>query len=187
MDRVQAEQIATAQLDASEHLLWSGSPDPKRSALQALPIALVGIPMSGFVVFWMSMAYSIQAKTPHVPGPWALFPFFGAPFLLIGLGVIAAPIWAALGARRTAYAVTDRRALIIASGGSRAVQSFTHDDIGNVQMVERADGSGDVYFANRSFVSQRGAINQTRIGFIGIPDVRTVEQMVRSRLRQEAA
>jgi hypothetical protein len=67
------------------------------------------------------------------------------------------------------------------------VRSYVHSEIHDVQRVERAGGEGDLYFANRDVVTQRGGVIRQRIGFLGIPDVRTVEQLIRSRLQQEAA
>ena len=185
MDRMEAEQIATRALDPGEHLLWSGSPDPGRSATQVLPAALFGIPFAGFAAFWMYTAYHMTARGAHLPGGWALFPLFGTPFLLIGLGVILSPLWTYLGARRTVYAVTDQRALIISAVGARGVESFSHDDIGDLSMVERPDGSGDLFFANRTIATRRGTTS-LRVGFVGIPEVRTVEQLLRGHLKKAA-
>src|SRR6266568_1851621 len=113
MDRIQAEQIVTPQLDPGESLLWCGVPDPSRIALSTLPAALVGIPFAGFAAFWIYMAYTMTSKASRAIGPFAFFPLFGVPFLLVGLGVLGSPLWAYLAALRTAYAVTGQRAMII--------------------------------------------------------------------------
>jgi hypothetical protein len=42
-----------------------------------------------------------------------LFPLFGVPFVLIGLGMLAAPYWMRRKAQNTVYALTDKRALIL--------------------------------------------------------------------------
>ncbi|HEY2956488.1 MAG TPA: hypothetical protein VGK89_14715 [Candidatus Eisenbacteria bacterium] len=186
MDRYQLEQVINAQLDPGEGLLWSGAPSPERLALSALPAAVFGIPFTGFAAFWIYMAYTMTSRSPGLGGAWVLFPLFGLPFLLIGLGILTAPLWAYLGAGRTAYAVTNRRALIISRVLSINVKSFTHDEIHDLQHVERGDGSGDLYFASRAVPTRRGTLMQ-RIGFVGIPDVRSVEQLIRSRLQQDAA
>lgn len=188
MDRYQTEQEINRQLDPGEGLLWSGVPSPGRMALSALPATAVGIPFTGFAAFWIYTAFTMTSKSTSSPGgPWNLFPLFGLPFLLIGLGMLTAPFWAYLGAGRTLYAVTNRRALIIANLFSTSVKSFTHSDIHELQRVERADGSGDLYFASRDVVTRRGGIVHQRIGFLGVSDVRSVEQLIRSRLQQEAA
>jgi hypothetical protein len=186
MDRYQAEQEINRQLDPGEGLLWSGSPEPMRMALSAMPATALGIPFTGFAAFWIYMAYTMTSKSP-APGPWSLFPLFGLPFLFIGLGMLTSPLWAFLAAGRVLYAVTNRRALIVGQFFSTKVQSFPHADIHELESVERAGGSGDLYFGSRAVVTRSGGVRIQRIGFIGIPDVRGVEQLIRSRLQQDAA
>jgi len=186
MDRMQADETALSQLDAGEHLLWSGAPDPGRLALQALPAMLFGVPFTAFAAFWMTMAFRMTGAGSHPASPGPFFALFGLPFLLIGLAILTSPLWTYLGAQRTVYAVTEHRALIISGLGTRGVQSFTHADIGDLERFERADGSGDLYFAARGYVT-RGVARMQRLGFIGIPEVRTVEQLIRSHLQSEAA
>jgi hypothetical protein len=187
MDSVQVEQVAIAQMDGGERLLWSGTPSPGAMALSALPASLFGIPFAGFACFWIWTAYSSTSHMTRGAGPWAFFPLFGVPFLLVGLGMITAPLWVALAAGKTVYAVTERRLLIINGLGVRGVQSFTPKDVDDLLRVEGADGRGSIYFAKRSFTSSRGAQVSSRIGFVGIPDVRHVEQLIRSQMERAAA
>jgi hypothetical protein len=186
MDRYQIEQIVNRQLDPGEGVLWSGAPNPGRLALSALPAMVFGVPFTAFAVFWMWTAYSATSRIPSRGGPWSLFPLFGIPFLFVGLGMLTAPLWAFLAARRTMYAVTNQRALIVGCFLSTTVKSFVHSEIHDIQRVERSDGSGDIYFASRDIATRNGVMHQ-RIGFLGVPDVRTVEQLIRSRLQQDAA
>ena len=53
--------------------------------------------------------------------------------------------------------------------------------------MERGGGSGDLYFASRTVHMRGGRVSRVRVGFQGIPDVRSVEQLIRSRLQQKAA
>lgn len=184
MDRAQAEQIALSQLDGGERLLWSGSPAPAVALLKALPLSLVGIPFTAFACFWI---WTASSATSRSGGPWALFPLFGLPFLLVGLGVFFAPVWIYFAACNTVYAVTEKRALVISGGAMRGVQSFTHENIGEITRFERSDGSGSVYFAARTMVTSRGFPQSMRVGFEGIPEVRHVEQLIRDNLLQKAA
>src|SRR5690349_96132 len=187
MEPLQIEPIATAELDPGERLVWSGSPRPGALALQAVPATLFGIPFAGFAVFWMYGAWTATTRGGHLSGPWLLFPLFGIPFLLVGLGFVTAPLWAWAGAGRTVYAITDRRALIIGGAGLRGVQSFQHADVGDITHLESGDGSGSLYFATRAFVSSNGIVNRSRVGFVGIPDVKRVEQLLRENVQQKAA
>lgn len=186
MDRMQAEQIATSQLDSGERLLWSGSPSPRAAAVSALPAVLFGLPFAAFACFWIAIAW--RATSQHAAGGmFPLFPLFGLPFLLVGMLIVFAPLWSSLGARGTVYAVTDRRAMIITSAGMRGVQSYTHDDLSDITLMEGKDGTGSVFFAARSMPSSRGYTTTLRVGFIGIPEARHVEQLIRSQLKDRAA
>ena len=185
MDRYQMEQTINGQLDPGEGLLWSGAPAPGRMALSALPASVFGIPFTGFAVFWMYMAFTMTSKSTQI-GAVKLFPLFGIPFFLVGLGMLTAPLWAFLHAGRTLYAVTNKRAIIISGFLSTTVHSYPHGEIHELQRVERVGGSGDLYFASRMITTRRGGARQQRIGFLGIPDVRGVEQMIRGRLKEAA-
>src|SRR5690242_13305852 len=72
MEQLQIEQIATAELDPGERLVWSGSPRPAALALQAIPATLFGIPFAGFAVFWMYGAWTATTRGGHLSGPWLL-------------------------------------------------------------------------------------------------------------------
>jgi len=187
MERTEAEQIATRQLDSGERLLWSGSPAPGGMALAALPVTLFGIPFTAFAVFWIMTAWNGTRHLPHEVGPFQFFPLFGVPFLLIGCGILASPLWAYLSAQRTVYAVTDRRALIIVGWPRATVQSYQASDVGDITRVEGADGRGTVMFASRMWTGNNGFPNSTRVGFVGIENVRQVEQLIRDNLHKQVA
>jgi len=198
MDRMKAEQIALHQIDPGERLLWSGSPAAGAAALRALPAVLVGIPFASFAVFWIWSAWSMTSHGKSPGGPWSFFPLFGVPFVLVGLGVMMAPLWAYLAAGKTVYAVTDKRALIIGGGGliigghghiigGGGVQSYSPASMDEIARFERSDGTGSVYFASRETTTRRGGYRRVRIGFEGIPDVRQVEHLLREQLARKAA
>jgi len=159
-------------------------PAPAAAAVGALPASLFGIPFTAFAAFWI---WGAAQATAGADDPGAFFPLFGLPFLLIGLGIVATPLWAMLRARVTVYAVTDRRALVIIGGGTGGVSSHARSDIRDLMRVERADGSGSVFFAWQSRVSSRGFERRSRVGFIGIPEVRRVERLIREQILERAA
>ena len=184
MDQTRAEEIAIRQIEPGERLLWTGTPAPAAAAIGALPASLFGIPFTAFAGFWI---WGAAEATSGAGRPGAFFPLFGLPFLLIGLGMLAAPLWAALRARGTVYAVTERRTLIIIGDGTGGVISHARSDIRDLMRVERADGTGSVFFAWRSRVSSRGFDRRSRVGFVGIPEVRRVERLIREQILEPAA
>jgi hypothetical protein len=117
-------------------------------------------------------------------------------FLLTGLVMMSSPWWMYREGSKTVYAVTDKRLLIITGGGSRSVQSFVDSRIvkvdsriGKIESVERSNGSGDIVFAEYvKHYQDSDGYSRTRIeriGFFGIPDVRSVEKLVRGVARQD--
>ena len=174
--------IAQREMRSGERLIWADRPAPGRLALTMLPASLFGIPFAGFAAFWIAMASSM---TTEVEGVFSFFPLFGLPFLLIGLGIMFAPVWAWRGARKTVYAISSDR-LVIIKGGS--VKSFEPDEIDTLERRERRDGSGDVTFRRevRRSASRHGSRTRLqRIGFFGVPEVRRVEDEIR-RLKDRA-
>lgn len=198
MDPMQVEQIAQGQLDGGERLLWSGTPDAGATALAALPVSLFGIPFGAFATFWIWTAFTTTSRLSRGRGPWILFPLFGVPFLLVGLGMLTAPLWVWRAAKRTVYAVTSKRVLIITAGANRGVRSYGPADLGNLVRVERADGRGSLSFGggfaaggawptNGMVVRVGPTGTLSRVTLVGIPDVREVEHLIRENLLPRAA
>ena len=177
-----ALSIAQREMRPGERLIWADRPAPGRMALAGLPVTLFGAVFGGFALFWIAGAASM---TPADSGVFAFFPLFGVPFLLVGLGIMLTPVWIWLGAKKTIYAISSDRLVIIK--GNR-VQSFEPDEIDELERRETSDGRGDVIFS-RDLVrsrSRRGSRTRVRkIGFFGIPEVRRVEDEIR-RLKDRA-
>jgi len=175
--------VAQNELQPGESLRWTGQPDAARLAMKTLPTFLFAIPWTAFAVFWVWSAAGY--RMPDLSRwEWKnIFPLWGVPFILIGLRMLTAPLWEYLRAARIVYAVTDHRALIIQSGGSKKVKSFTAAELSNLDRKEKADGSGDLLFGKPESEETR----RTRsfnfglpipAGFIGIRDLRMVEQLL---------
>ena len=165
------------EMRASERLVWADRPSPGRLAVSALPMSFFGIFFFGFAVFWMVGAS--QAMDGSEPGVFALFPLFGLPFVLVGLGILLAPLWVYMRAHRTVFAITSER-LIIKKG--RTVKSYEPEEIENIERTDHSNGLGDVIFARELYRTRgrHGSRTRTRkIGFLGIADAREIEDAVR--------
>ena len=82
------------------------------------------------------------------------FPLFGVPFILIGLAMLSSPLWSVRRASRTAYLITNKRAVVIDGGGRRTVRSITPDRFGDIVRREGRSGRGDILFGTPAQVSQ---------------------------------
>lgn len=177
-----AQLRAQSELQSGENIYWTGTADPGRAALAALPASLFGIPFAGFALFWINGAYHATSHISKRPDAFAkgfsFFPLFGLPFLVVGLGIVLAPLWAYLKGRSTVYAVTNQRILVISGGGSRSVKSYTPADIVSVEHRERPDGSGDIVILTNAVMSTRNSISQVKVALCGVPNVKQVAQQV---------
>jgi Bacterial PH domain len=178
-----AQQRAQSELQSGESLYWTGTADPRRAALMALPAGLFGIPFAGFALFWITSAYHAtsamsRSSSNSFTRGFAIFPLFGLPFLLIGLGVILTPLWVYLKGLSTVYAVTNQRVMIIAGGTSRSVKSCTPADIVSVDHRERPDGSGDVLIRTTAQTRSNNSVSQVTLGLFGVSNVKEVARQV---------
>lgn len=188
----EAQFMVQSELQPGESLQWTGTADAGRSALSALPATLFGIPFAGFAIFWMTAAFrgthamSKSASANPVAGVFSFFPLFGLPFLLIGLGIVFAPLLAYFKGLKTVYAVTDKRVLVITDGRTRTVRSCTPADIISVDHRERAGGTGDVIIRTNSIMQARNSLSQMTIGLLGVSNVREVARLVLNLHAQRA-
>ena len=74
-----------------------------------------------------------------------LFPFFGLPFILIGLGMFARPVLRNIAAKYTIFAVTNQRVIRLLKRKNILVQSVPPHRIGQVT-VFRGKEQGTVSF-----------------------------------------
>ena len=178
-----AQLRAQSELQSGESLYWTGTADPRRAALSALPASIFGIPFAGFALFWITQAYhatsSMSNSNNAFAKGFAVFPIFGLPFFLVGLGIILAPLWAFLKGANTVYAVTNQRVMIITGGGNRSVKSYTPADIVSVEHRERPDGSGDILIVTNAITrSNNNLASPVKVALCGIPNVKQVVQQV---------
>src|SRR6266849_6841075 len=188
-----AQLRAQSELQAGESIYWTGTADPRRAAIAALPATLFGIPFAGFALFWISQAYhATNAMSKSTNNSFAhgfqVFPILGLPFLFVGLGIILAPLWAFLKGGNTVYAVTNQRVMIITGGGNRSVKSYTPADIVSVEHRERPDGSGDIAITTNAVVrSSNNFTSQVKVALCGIPNVKEVVQVMQLHTQRPAA
>lgn len=180
----QLQSRLTPELEPGEEVRWAGQPAPLASMASALPALVFGIAWSGFMVNFMVGWYGVPMH--DVSGPGGLFGFHGIlaslffiPFIAIGIGMLVSPLLAYLAARATVYGITDRRVLIVKFGYGRRVQSFGKADISKIERTERANGSGNLAFAQESYRDSDGDRRIRDVRFLGIPEVRGVERILR--------
>jgi len=137
-------------LSPGEKVLWSGQPPRKliifrKADLFMLPFALF---WTGFSIFWELGALAAVFGSGDGFDLFTLcFPLFGVPFVLIGLYLLFGRLVGDfLVRRRTWYALTDRRVLVLTALRDRNVASMPLHKIGRVDIVIHRDGRGTLTF-----------------------------------------
>ena len=180
-------EIARRELRPGEKLIWADQPKASALAKQHRMRFLFAIPFTAFACVWIWGAS--QAAGDGVMA--TVFPFFGLPFLTVGLWMLLAPLRAWRAARATVYGITDQRLFISSGTRRRRVESYGPQDITKVEREELDGGTGSIVFAEEHtrFRTKRGWRERVEdIGFFGIAQVRDVEaEIVKLRARGEAA
>jgi len=173
------QQAVDSEVEQGEHILWTGQPTPARLARTALPMTFFGLFFGGFAVFWIwGAATGMSHHSVQSSGPGAFFPLFGLPFFLIGLGMVLSPLYLYNSGKRTVYAITEKRAIIISGGSKKTVQSYYGRDMSTVERTDLANGTGDVVFARKFTSNSNQNSTSTPVGFYGVANVREAETLI---------
>jgi hypothetical protein len=161
------KEILHSELLPGEQLLWTGQPDP---SIIFTPFDFLLVPFSliwgGFAIFWeITVLGLIPSMKPNPPPPVA-FILFGIPFVFIGFYFIVGRFfyknWKK---KKTWYAVTDRRILIVTQGISSNCQTADLDSIPSVSKSIRKNGNGNIKFGNSSVLTSM--YDNTGMDFFG--------------------
>lgn len=164
-DRVMVESV----LLHGENLLWAGKPVPRLSAgggASALKFSVVWLVL---LSFWTWGAWQSSM----------VFACFSIPFWLIGLGMFSLPWFGLRRQKRTVLLVTDRRAMELYPAFLGELQTRAWPlEPGLVRACTvRKDGSGDLVLGYK-IVHDRPGCSTENLGFMNVPDVRRVEQLL---------
>jgi hypothetical protein len=185
-----------SELAQGERLVWVGQPLPGLYRLQSIPMLIIGIFFLGFSLLWLALTAGVgligagaagqadPAAGLGIGGFFSCFALFGLLPLAIGIFLVTAPLWTGSMARRTVYALTDRRAIIFEPQLFRTVQvrSYTAAGLGAMSRTERGDGSGDLVFDEYTTRGSNNSTTTTRRGFLAIANVHQVEGLIRKTL-----
>ena len=173
--------LLIAELPPGEKLLWAGAPTPGRAAAASAGPAVIG---AIFVLFALGNVFQAAVARPdparkRTPA-WAI-----ALMGLAGSALGLVPARAYRRAGRTAYALTDRRALLLEPrlGGGFAIRSYGPDRLGSLARRDSPFGgpAGDLTFEDNSrTIFRKRPI--TRRGFLQIEDAVAVEALIRATL-----
>ena len=143
---VQAE--LQPELQPDESLLWAGRPGAGR-LFTLIDIYLVPFSLlwGGFAIFWEALVLSSMISRPST---FELFPLvFGLVFVAIGCYMIFGRfIVKRYTRRRTFYAVTDRRAIVVSTAFRRIVRSTSLKRLPGLELSTGRGTRGTVTFGH---------------------------------------
>jgi hypothetical protein len=143
--------VFSPELLPGETIQWTGRPNPRvifhREDALMIPFTLL---WGGFAIFWtLSAAGGLFRSPNHSDGgfPWFAL-IWGTPFVLAGQYIIWGRfVYMRWKKRRTYYAITNRRALIVEDGlRNRTVRSAVFETLSIIDKRVRADGIGSIAF-----------------------------------------
>jgi len=177
----EVRQKIDRELQPGESIKWVEQPVAQMFTLASLPVLFFDIPWTSFAIFWMwgALGFKVPDLSRGIQ-PEHLFALFGVPFVLIGVGMLSSPFWAWQAARKTVYLITNKRAILIQSGASTTIRSYTPAQINHTYRKEGRNGIGDVIIAVRKWKDSDGDQMTEEIGFIGIRNPQEVEKMLKN-------
>jgi hypothetical protein len=182
-----AAQKIQPELMSSESIHWAGMPNPRvvfhSDDWAAIPFSLL---WTGFVVFWEAQAFGFWQGTSRPDGPNTFMILWGIPFLVIGnylvWGRFLSDAWLK---RRTYYAVTNRRVLVLQEGRTRKTSTIFLEEI--PQIEKEGNTTGTLWFGTKHpVVVPRGrkSRNMSRFSlgdvplFADIDDVDSIHRLI---------
>lgn len=181
------EAIATIEAETQgETVRWAGKPDASRAFRAGFAIYAMALPWCAliFTVFGVLVLAVTSGKTPSRPIPlweyWAMGAalIFAGSFVAVGIGMLLTPFWVRWKARRTVYAITDRRVLTIVTGRTTEVSAIAADKIVKLTRKEKRDGSGTLRIVTGYGKDSDGDRVEEATELYAVPNVRAAEQAV---------
>jgi hypothetical protein len=181
------DQLLQDELKPGEKILWSSAPIKSRLILQFLGLGLVGLLLTGWVVYaGVGADVSFWDRSHRLIRHIAIFAAIFGPFLLIAspLGIVKSG--------RIGYAITTDRAIVAEAGlsGPMKLRSFPAASLGGARLAAKADGTGDIILATNWAQGGRNGPRKIETGFFHIPDVElayaTVQKVAKAAPRESS-
>jgi hypothetical protein len=145
----QAAMKMQPELTSGENLCWAGMPSANvifhSDDWHAIPFSLL---WGGFAIFWETDVLGYWGNGAHATNPLSLFfTVWGVPFVAIGQYLIWGRFFVdGWPKRRTYYAVTNRRVLVLhIAGRGQKTRGWSRFNVGDVPTFADVDDVDSVY------------------------------------------
>ncbi len=180
------QDMVEKELETGEKIVWIGMPVPKFFIPKATGTFIFGIPWTAFAIFWTVTASWGVFQSGNANIFW-LFPLFGIPFIVVGIGMLLSPVFAYKKALKTVYVITDKRAITFDYIWSREIRSYPPNKLQEIYRKENSDGTGDVIISCRNWKDSDGDRQSEELGFIHIEAPKNAEQMLKKLAKEAVA
>ena len=178
IDRLQIPADLREKIDRElvpgEIIRWIAQPIVRFFTPAARGIFLHGIPWTAFALFWAWSSSGFGASFMNRLTP--LVPHFGVVLILIGLSF---SFMAKKDALKTAYIITDRRAISFEGHSPMTIRSYLPNQLQSVYRQEKKNGSGNVVITIYYGKDAEGSETQESIRFMDIRDPKGAEQFLK--------
>jgi hypothetical protein len=179
----------TQRLSAEERVIWRGAPERSTFVDYCSP----GVVFGGVLIVFGVLVTLQTSGIWHVsPAPVGKPVWYVVLMEILQMAIGAVMIWWSIHRMRSEsrnwiYALTPQRAIVIEEATmftTRVIHSYPADKLDAMMRWERSDGSGDLVFEEVMVTSPANQKKcRVKRGFIGVKEVRRVEELVRSTLR----
>ena len=197
------KELVLGEVRKDEKVIWAEQPEPNRFMLSAIPSTLVGILFTGFatylvhgsaILFYNALGdLKSNSSIAFFLGIGLLGILFGIAIFLWGIYLIIFPYLKKFLALKTAYVLTNKRAICFNKMGlwhlnnpskGYEILSYSPDKWINRKTVVRGNGSGDLLFVEIPIRSPGPDpyLSRRKVGFLAIQNVDSVEDLLRKAL-----
>lgn len=172
---LELESILNNEIGNDEKVLWSAQPNISLIIKKEMPAFKAGLFTCALPVIMAAVIYSQGEKIPT-----AAMVMISLLFLL-GLLFVTSPYFAVKKAKKTLYAITGKRAIVIVNNSEPYIESYGQDKFKDVAKTVGKGGGGNLIFEKIILYKRSKRGTKTKVkkrGFIGIDNVADVEKII---------
>jgi hypothetical protein len=187
------QERVKAELQRGERLIYAGRPGVHIGWAEAVAAFFY----LAFTFFWCAISFTLGMvgfagalgfAPPNAklgpPGLLWFFAVFSIPFMLIGIGLVATPLYSFWKSRRTVHAVTSDRVLSVFAKPFEGVQSYALSTISYVHRKDYAAGGGALRIGHGTERDSEGDLRALELTWTAIPDVKRAEAAIRDVMQR---
>jgi len=170
----QMQAYLNTQIEADEQVLWAGTTNVSARMKRLIPFAILCL----FMMFFCSGLFFLMDNPSRL--------FLALSSLFLWAGILVVVVWGQFDhLRRTLYAITNRRVLIMSVGKPGRTKSYPPEKLEFIRPVFKKGGRGNIYFV---LLKGKGRRRHQRFyhGFLDIAEAKQVTDLMRRTFPNKA-